>query len=213
MPHNNSPDKTALPYPALLMVILLLTAGLASTFFMPWERTVLETVQPFGDTPAGELFVQGAKYLGNGFYQALPVAIILFAAWRRRNTKLFRRMLAVLYALAISGIVANILKFAIGKARPGEKLGNWHMVPFSSANDFHSFPSGHTTTSFALAFVLSYFYPRLAPALFGAAVLIAAGRVVGESHFPGDVMGGAILGIALGWALTQYYRKNMRESE
>ncbi len=190
-------------------VILLLAAGIVSTFFIPWERLLLETVQPLGDTFAGALFVQAAKYVGNGFYQAIPVAILMFLAWRKRNTELFRRMLAALYAVAASGIIANILKFAIGKARPGEKLGNWHMIPFSTANDFHSFPSGHTTTSFAMAWVLSVFYPRMTPVFFGTAVLIGLGRITGESHFPSDVMGGALLGMAAGWLTVKYYRLKM----
>jgi len=211
MPGSKSKHNRDRPaaFPVLLCAILILSAGLLSTFFITWERPVLETVQPVGDTAPGAILVQAAKYCGNGFFQVIPFAFLLTIAWRQKDSEMTRRMLAAIYAVAASGIVANILKFVIGKARPGEKLGNWHVVPFSTANDFHSFPSGHTTTSFALAFVLSGFYPRFAPIFFGAAVLIGAGRIMGESHFPGDVMGGAVIGILAGWAVMRYYRQKM----
>ncbi len=208
-PHEHKAGRASIP---ILTVMVMLAAGIISSFFFQWERSVLEAVQPFGDTPAGALFVQAAKYLGNGSYQAVPAAILLFIAWKKQNTRLFNHMTAALCAVAASGIVANILKFVIGKARPGEKLGNWHMIPFSPANDFHSFPSGHTTTSFAMAWVLSTFYPRLAPLFFGTAALIGFGRVAGESHFPSDVMAGAFLGITIGWLTIKYYRNRLAPS-
>ncbi len=203
MPANQSLTGRTLNRPLAVYTVtasmLLLGAGIVSSIFIPWERQLLEFLQPFGDTGPGMILVEGAKYLGNGFYQAIPLAIILFYARKQHNKVLFRQIAATLYALIASGILANILKFVVGKARPGENLENWFVNPFAMPNDFHSFPSGHTATSFAVAYVLSRFYPRFAPLFFGIAMLIGIGRVVGESHFPSDVMAGALLGLATGW--------------
>ena len=60
----------------------------------------------------------------------------------------------------------------------------------------HSFPSGHTATAFAGATVLSYLVPRAAPAFVLLAAAIAYSRLYVGVHFPLDVVGGAVIGIA-----------------
>jgi undecaprenyl-diphosphatase len=66
-----------------------------------------------------------------------------------------------------------------------------------------SFPSGDATVSFAVAGVIAYFYSgwkRWAALL--SAALIAYSRVYVGVHFPSDVMGGAILGLLVGYMGT-----------
>jgi len=61
-----------------------------------------------------------------------------------------------------------------------------------------SFPSGHTATSFACATVLSFFVPRAAPAFYLLALAIGYSRIYVGVHWPLDVLGGAVLGVAVG---------------
>ena len=63
-----------------------------------------------------------------------------------------------------------------------------------------SFPSGHTAASFAAVFALKASgSPLWKPALV-LAVLIAFSRLYLYVHWPSDVLGGALLGAAVGWA-------------
>ena len=63
-----------------------------------------------------------------------------------------------------------------------------------------SFPSGHTAASFAAVFALrTAGSPLWKPAL-AAAVVIAFSRLYLYVHWPSDVLGGALLGAAVGWA-------------
>ncbi len=63
-----------------------------------------------------------------------------------------------------------------------------------------SFPSGHTAVSFAAVFALrASGSPLWKPALF-LAVAIAFSRLYLYVHWPSDVLGGALLGAAVGWA-------------
>ena len=64
--------------------------------------------------------------------------------------------------------------------------------------DRFSFPSGHTMTAFAIALVVSYFYPSLEAPLFFLAASIGLSRIVLGMHFLSDVLAGMVLGVALG---------------
>ncbi len=66
----------------------------------------------------------------------------------------------------------------------------------------NGFPSGHTTYSFALAWLLTQIHPRLAPLWYVWAVTIGWSRVEGRAHFPYQVLAGAALGTAVAWAIT-----------
>jgi undecaprenyl-diphosphatase len=100
---------------------------------------------------------------------------------------------------AIGGVlVFKALKKISHRLRPCE------LEPHCWSNvlppDQFSFPSGHTMTAFAIALVVSYFYPSLEGPLYFLAVSIAFSRVVLGMHFLSDVLAGAVLGSALGVA-------------
>lgn len=63
--------------------------------------------------------------------------------------------------------------------------------------DSYSFPSGHATTSFGLAYMLSTFYPfwPVQTGSYLAAFVIAFSRVYVGEHYPSDVISGALLGV------------------
>jgi membrane-associated phospholipid phosphatase len=71
------------------------------------------------------------------------------------------------------------------------------LPPLGGAPSSLSFPSAHATSSFACATAMSRIAPEAA-VLFLLAVAIAAGRPYLGMHYPSDVLGGVILGIALG---------------
>lgn len=66
--------------------------------------------------------------------------------------------------------------------------------------DQFSFPSGHTITAFAVSVPLMNSYSGLAPGLVFCAVSIALSRVVLGLHYLSDVVAGAAIGTALGYA-------------
>ena len=69
-----------------------------------------------------------------------------------------------------------------------------------------SFPSGHASTSFAAATMLSLSFPRFAPLLYVLAAAIAFSRVYVGVHYPFDVLGGALLGALVAIALRLLVR-------
>jgi undecaprenyl-diphosphatase len=103
-------------------------------------------------------------------------------------------------AVALAGIGDQLLKNLLCRARPnaagaGEFFAAFPCVPVPYA--LASFPSGHATTAFALATVLSLWYPRGRWVWGAGAVLVGWSRIVLGSHFPSDVLAGAVLGAAV----------------
>jgi len=107
-----------------------------------------------------------------------------------------------LIAHAIAGLLSNGLKHLVGRPRP--KFTHSSEFQFSPTWEFglDSFPSGHTTASFAVAAVLARHFPRAAWIPYGAACLVALSRVLRGSHFPSDVVAGAGLGVLAGYVVA-----------
>jgi membrane-associated phospholipid phosphatase len=117
----------------------------------------------------------------------LAIAIVLALVWQRPS--IFVR---VLIADALAELLSGILRAAIPRARP-------HNHPLVALPHTHSFPSGHSATSFACATVLAGAAPRLRVPLYLLAAAIAYSRVYNGVHWPLDVLAGAALGVGIGF--------------
>ncbi len=73
----------------------------------------------------------------------------------------------------------------------------WVRMPSS-----HSFPSGHTASAFAFATAVGQRIPSLWLPLRGLALLVGYSRIHTGVHYPGDVVAGAVVGSACGWAVA-----------
>jgi undecaprenyl-diphosphatase len=65
-----------------------------------------------------------------------------------------------------------------------------------------AFPSGHATSAFTAATLLSR-GTSAGPLYFGLAALVASSRVYVRMHHPSDVLGGVALGLVFGQVLTR----------
>jgi undecaprenyl-diphosphatase len=71
----------------------------------------------------------------------------------------------------------------------------------------YSFPSGHATATFGAAVAVSRMWPRTAFVWWTLAVLIGYSRIYLGHHYPLDVIGGAVLGVAVAfWVLGGRHR-------
>ena len=98
----------------------------------------------------------------------------------------------VLLAEVLGESAASGLKQLFDRHRPPLRLGE--PQPLVRLPPSPAFPSGHATTSFACALVLSAALPRLRWPLLALAALIAFSRVYNGVHYPLDVLAGALLG-------------------
>jgi undecaprenyl-diphosphatase len=142
-------------------------------------------------------FGEGWETLLPGF---LVLAVCLFRTWRgepvgARLVRLGWVMGFVVLSVGGSGLLAWLLKNAVGRARPltADTLV-WLQHPFAFTARFASFPSGHATTAGATAVVLALLFPRRAGLIFTVCGVVAASRVVVGMHFPSDVAAGFAFG-------------------
>ena len=135
--------------------------------------------------------------LGNGGILWIAIALIFIA------TKKYRpEGFAMLSALLMHLLVCNIiLKPLIARIRPCD-INTTVELLIPRPKDY-SFPSGHTSASFAAATVILYADRRMGVPAVILAAAIAFSRLYLYVHYPSDVLGGAVLGIAFG-ALARY---------
>lgn len=110
------------------------------------------------------------------------------------NNNLKKVGLFTIAATVAQSIVVTAAKSAFGRQRPVKDAG-----PYSFFQpDSKSFYSGHTSTAFALATVLSEMYKEEYPVVpyvaYGLATLTAYARMHDKSHWASDVVAGAIAG-------------------
>jgi membrane-associated phospholipid phosphatase len=128
----------------------------------------------------------------------LVAGLILFAGFRKRYRQLSRAGLFLFSTVALSGLVADILKFILGRARPKLLLqqGIYGFEPFQGhfEHAWTSFPSGHSATALSVALTLSLLQPRFRLAFMAGAILVVASRVILCQHYLSDVIAGSMLG-------------------
>lgn len=120
----------------------------------------------------------------------LTVLGVLFAFSNRR-----RLVASWLIGILLSAGFARIMKIAIGRSRPRADAGADSFEPFSFGSVSHSFPSGHTSSAFAMAALLGLYFPRARVIFWILAVVAGLERVRTGAHFLSDVIGGAGVGV------------------
>lgn len=138
------------------------------------------------------------NWIGDGRQLLIVSALLLAAGWMLPASRGIALGVQTLWAHGLATVLVHTVKHLIGRPRPKfSASGEWSIAP-SLTSGFDSFPSGHTTATFALAIVLSRRFPLLAGLFLGIAAFVALSRVLRGSHFPSDVFGGWILGTVSG---------------
>ena len=135
------------------------------------------------------------------------IVITLFLLYRKKTRTAGLCMAACLLVNLALG--EGILKHLINRARPFVVHPISQMLialPTTS-----SFPSGHTSSSFAAATALLRNHKRAGAAAYVLAGLISFSRLYLYLHYPTDVLGGILLGSCVGWFVTPWVWKKLKK--
>ena len=140
-------------------------------------------------------------------YVAIPVTAGLFGASLLTNNHRFQDTAFTSFqSLAYASGATFFLKMVIGRHRPRDAESAFRFAPFSGNQ---SFPSGHTTATFAMLVPWAMYYPG--PFTWGLVVVGGTGtalaRIVQNKHWLSDVVGGATIGIVSGVLLSQRHQR------
>lgn len=161
-----------------------------------WVRALDERVErwaaPLRGRPVPDHLAYGVTALADHGLAWLLVGVA--RGWRspqRRRDALF----AVGYTGVLSPGVNAAAKRWVGRARPPGRDRD-HPLPVRVPRSA-SFPSGHTLAAWSAAHLLAAGDP-LAPTYYALAALVGWSRLHVRMHHASDVLGGALIGLALG---------------
>jgi membrane-associated phospholipid phosphatase len=147
------------------------------------------------------------------FYPLYPVIAGLFWGWRKRTPfrgafRCLTDTLSVGYALCFT--VYLLVPIQSPANRVGvQQIGSAHggifqhlvrAIQNSAGVHGNAFPSAHIMLAFVVLMFTYRYLPRIAPWLLFPILLMCVGAVYDGYHYASDVMAGAAIGIALGWA-------------
>jgi membrane-associated phospholipid phosphatase len=171
---------------------MLIVLGYPLLFFSKGELLMLINEN---HTTFQDIFFKYITYLGDGMVMAVILLILLFYS--------YKWSILTVFSIIFQSIIVSIFKRWLfeGLQRPTAFLQNveWHFVEGVDVHSSNTFPSGHTTTGFALFSLLVIVFNNrsylLSLLFFILAFLVGLSRVYLLQHFVVDAYFGAIIGI------------------
>jgi len=129
----------------------------------------------------------------------VPLFLIVLGWIAYRNS---RRIWLIAFLLILSvllgdSLIFNPLKSRIARPRPAATLQDVRSLASGAAGGW-SFPSSHTANAFLIAAILTFFFKKQIWIWISVAGFVAVARVYVGVHYPGDVLGSALLGWMVG---------------
>lgn len=145
-----------------------------------------------------------AEYLP--YLLVLGFFVLVFSehGWRKRLFLFGEGALAVLIS---RGMLTEIIRFFYHHPRPFDALGFMPLVSETGT----SFPSGHAAFFFALAAIVFFANRHWGIWYFLASAAISIARIYVGVHWPLDILGGALIGIAVGTLVHLSLREGARK--
>jgi membrane-associated phospholipid phosphatase len=185
----------------IIALVILLADTKAAGFILlnPYHSNFLDFV------------FEGITLLGDGIFTVAFCVVLLFVKKRYLSFMVF-------LSFATSGILTQVIKDFVSEARPAlflQKTNYPYFIDHVTLHNFHSFPSGHTTSAFALASIIAFAVKdkKYALPLLALAALVGYSRIYLGQHFLLDVTVGSIIGVLFSivcWMSFQSFYEDLK---
>ncbi len=143
----------------------------------------------------------------NFYVPGLICLVALLGTYKHRGLAF---LIAAGIAIGLTDAIGhNILKEGIQRLRPCHVLP-LDIIGMVSCSESFSFPSNHAANSFAAATLLSLCFRNTTLMVFAFALIVCYSRVYLRVHYPTDVLGGMILGGAMGYIGYLFYGRILK---
>ena len=188
-----------------LFFLLVLFSLSVPLFSQNLDIRILRSINSSRSLPSDRFF----QFVSNSnayFVIGIPATIGTISLIKH-DDQLFRNTCVTVATLAIASGITEIMKYSINRDRPFKTYPD---ITRKSDVRSPSFPSGHTSSSFALATSLSLSYPKwyIIVSSYTWAGTVAFSRMDLGVHYPSDVLAGAIVGAGSAW-LTHCVNKKL----
>lgn len=165
-------------------------------------------------TSQSSKFSSIAEKFGNTSYTSLTLGASFLAGLMGHNQKMQKVSLLALKSSLLSGVLAQTIKNIGHRSRPNANMGknSWHGP--KPGGSHKAFPSGHTTTAFALATTFAQVYKDkkwITITAYSIAGLAGLSRIHDNKHWGTDVLAGALLGYFSSRAILRNEENNFRK--
>jgi len=155
-------------------------------------------------------FFSKFTFLGDGIFAL--ILSLLFLIFKKKEASLL-----ILITFAFSGLVAQLIKHIANSPRPKLFFNPAiyvHFVDGVTVSNNFSFPSGHTTTAFAVATLIVLIAEKkiIQLPLLLIAILIGYSRIYLGQHFLLDVISGAFIG-SISTLFTVYFAEKWTKKQ
>lgn len=109
-------------------------------------------------------------------------------------------LLCILTVIATDQLSSHLIKHLVERIRPCHILPDVHLLVGCGGG--FSFPSSHAANVFGQAAVIGTRHRKVSVPVYIFAALVGYSRIAVGVHYPGDVLGGGLLGIAVGLVIV-----------
>jgi undecaprenyl-diphosphatase len=170
------------------------------------DRRLFHLINGLPHSTTSDRYVSVMSDLGEGLgWVAGGVALAILGGSKGRRAG----MATAVASLAATYVVQTRVKPLFRRVRP---FVNREARVVGIRPPDHSFPSGHTASSFAAATALAFFYPKAAPLAYTLATGVGVSRVHLGVHFPSDAAVGGVIGVGIGTFSAWLFKRRGRRA-
>jgi len=213
------PDTTSAPPPFFTYRDALIFGGFAAgtIVFARFDTRLAEYLQTqrANESQFVHDAAAGFRFMGNP--APLIIGVGMYGAGRLGHWQRVEKLgLHGLESIVLSTGITHSVKMIAGRARPyvaeDKDPDDFKVGRGFKGHDYQSFPSGHTSTAFAVAATVTsearQWWPGstifVGPIMYGGATMVGLSRMYHDAHWASDVVAGAAIGTFSGIKVVTY---------